>query len=122
MSRSYAKLLDPQTKHAEVWETVEDLWRKHEQTDLGLCLGFRRLYRDNLHRGDSGRARFEDWAEQRFGVPGKLVGLFSWVGGKIEGLPKTLAAMERGDLGYTKVREFVRVRNEVGASPHRERR
>jgi hypothetical protein len=92
-----------------------------------LCLGLRRLFRDQVHRG-TGRSRFVDWVEQKFGIPTKLAGLFSWLGSKLEELPLTLQAMESGDVTYTKLREYVSLatrENEAEwiefASTHRDR-
>jgi len=101
-----AFLLNPSVKHRRVESTVSELWDAHQRTEYGLCLGLRRLYRDQVHRR-KGRARFVDWAEQRFGIPRKLAGTFSWIGSVIEKLPLTMAAMERGEVTYTKVREFM---------------
>jgi hypothetical protein len=107
MPTSLSFLLDPTVKHERVQATITKLWNVRERTNYGLCLGLRRLFRDQVHRG-KGRGRFVDWVEQSFGIPGKLAGLFSWLGSKLEGLPKTLAAMESGELTYTKLREFAK--------------
>ena len=107
MSTPLAFLLDPAVKHERVRATVSRLWQGRERADYGLCLGLRRLYRDQVHRG-KGRGRFVDWVEQRFGIPAKLAGLFSWLGSRLEELPLCLSAMESGELTYTKLREFVK--------------
>jgi len=106
MATSLSFLLDPSVKHGRVEQTVMTLWNGHERAGYGLCLGLRRLFKDRVHRGQA-RARFADWVEQRFGIPAKLAGLFSWLGSRIEELPLTRQAMDRGELTYTKLREFV---------------
>ena len=106
MSTPLAFLLDPSVKHRRVESTVAELWNAHQRAEYGLCLGLRRLFRDQVHRS-KGRARFVDWVEQRFGIPRKLAGTFSWIGSVIEKLPLTRAAMERGEVTYTKVREYM---------------
>ncbi len=108
MPTPLAFLLDPSVRHERVQTTITKLWNVRERTSYGLCLGLRRLYRDQVHRG-KGRSKFVDWAEQRFGIPVKLVALFSWLGSRLEELPFTLAAMESGELTYTKLREFVKL-------------
>ena len=105
---SLSFLLDPAVRHERVQSTVKQLWRGRERASYGLCLGLRRLYRDQVHRGKA-RSRFVDWAELQFGIPGKLVALFSWLGSRLEELPLCLAAMESGELTYTKLREFVKL-------------
>ena len=95
MSASLTFLLDPSVKHDRVRATVSKLWRGRERAEYGLCLGLRRLYRDQVHRG-KGRGRFVDWVEERFGIPAKLAGLFSWLGSRLEGLPLCLSAMRAG--------------------------
>jgi len=99
-------LLDPSVKHGRVEEAVTKLWKSRERAAYGLCLGLRRLYRDQVHRS-RGRARFGDWVEQRFHIPAKLAATFSWIGSRLEELPLTQAAMETGDLTYTKLREYL---------------
>ena len=108
MPTPLAFLLDPAVRHERVRSTITKLWNVRDRASYGLCLGLRRLYRDQVHRG-KGRSRFADWAEQNFGIPAKLAGLFSWLGLRLEELPLTLAAMERGDLTYTKLREFAKL-------------
>jgi len=103
-----AFLLDPATRHAAVAERVRSAWDEVQRGEYVLAVGLRRLYRDQVHRGE-GFARFEDYAERRFGMPQKLARLFSFLGRHLERLPKTRAAMECGALTYTKIREFVRL-------------
>jgi hypothetical protein len=79
-----------------------------QRGEYELSVALRRLYRDNVHR-HGGHARFADWAEHEFGIPGKLADLFCFIGRHLERLPKTRDALERGELGYTKVREFVKL-------------
>ncbi|MHC4858791.1 MAG: hypothetical protein ACYTDY_01720 [Planctomycetota bacterium] len=103
-----AFLLDPATKHASVADRVRDAWAGVQRGEYVLSVGLRRLFRDQVHRGE-GFSRFKDYAERRFGIPGKLADLFSFVGRHLERLPKTRAAMESGELTYTKAREFVKL-------------
>ena len=42
----------------------------------------------------------------KFGIPSKLVRTFSMLGEHLERLPLLVAAMESGEVGYTKAREF----------------
>ena len=51
MSTPLAFLLDPAVKHERVRATVSRLWQGRERADYGLCLGLRRLFRDQVHRG-----------------------------------------------------------------------
>ena len=106
MPLSQTYLLDPSVRHERVDSAVRQLWSSHERSAYGLCLALHRLFRDQVHRG-TGRSRFDVWAEDRYGIPRKLAGLFSWIGSKLEELPLTLAAMEEGEINYTKLREFV---------------
>ncbi|MEN8152280.1 MAG: hypothetical protein ABFS86_20855, partial [Planctomycetota bacterium] len=99
------RLLDPATDHDFVDRCVRDQWGRRERATLYLCVALRRLYRDNVHRA-SACSMFSDYVEQTFGIPGKLAWTFSQLGEHLERLPVTRAAMERGDVGYTKVREF----------------
>jgi len=99
------RLLDPATKHDFIALCVREQWRRFERTQFYLCLALRRLYRDNVHRG-SGFSKFSDYVEATYGIPVKLAWVFSQIGEHLERLPLTRAAMERGDVGYTKVREF----------------
>ena len=104
-------LLDPTLSHDAVQKTVHGAWRAHQRAELDRCLGLRRLFRDNVHRG-RGFAQFSDFAEHEFGIPVKLAWTFSALGKHLERLPRTRAAVEAGEIGYTKVREFMRVATE----------
>ena len=106
MAKPLSFFLDPAVKHAAVVREVDRLWKGIEVSEAALCLGLSRLFRDNLHRGRS-RTRFEDWAHDRFQIPKKLLSIFKWIGGMLSRLPKTLEAMQKGEIRYTKVREFV---------------
>ena len=101
-------LLDPTLSHDVVRETVHGAWRAQQRAEFDVCLGLRRLFRDNVHRG-RGFARFSDFTEHEFGIPVKLAWTFSALGKHLERLPRTRAAVEAGEIGYTKVREFMRV-------------
>ena len=103
-----AIILDPATKHEAVVGRAREAWSGVQHGEYVLSLALRRLYRDQVHRGE-GFSRFTDYAERRFGMPGKLADLFSFLGKHLERLPLTRAAMEAGELTYTKVREFVKL-------------
>ena len=99
---------DRTTPHRAVERLVRQRWGQVQRGEYELCMALRRLYLDNVHRHE-GFARFADYADQHFGIPGKLADLFCFLGRHLERLPKTREALERGDLTYTKAREFVRI-------------
>lgn len=101
-------LLDPTTPHRAVGNLVHRRWAQIQRGEYEVCLALRRLFGDNVHRHE-GFSRFADYAEQRYGIPGKLADLFCFIAGHLARLPKTRAALECGDLTYTKAREFVRI-------------
>lgn len=101
-------VLDPAFPVARVEAAVRADFTAHQRTEYRLCLGLRRLYTANAHRGGA-RASFADWAEQRLGIPSKLASLFSFLGFHFERLPAVRAAVESGALSYTKAREFVAI-------------
>jgi hypothetical protein len=98
-------LLDRAVPLTTVLQRVRKHWRAHQRSEAELCIGLRRLFKDNLHRG-AGRARFSDYIEDEIGMPGKMVWTFSILGRHLERLPLVREAMERGELTYTKAREF----------------
>ena len=101
-------LLDPTTPHRAVGNLVSRRWQQVQNGEYEICIALRRLHRDNVHRHE-GFSRFADYADQKFGIPGKLADLFCFLAGHFERLPKTRAALECGDLTYTKAREFVKI-------------
>ncbi|MEN8151732.1 MAG: hypothetical protein ABFS86_18090 [Planctomycetota bacterium] len=102
---------DRTTPHRAVERLVRRRWGEVQRGEFELCLALRRLYLDNVHR-HAGYARFADYADQEFGIPGKLADLFCFLGRHLERLPMTREALERGDLTYTKAREFVKIATE----------
>jgi hypothetical protein len=104
-------LLDPAVPLDEVQGVVAETWNQVQTGEYRLCLGLRRLFRDNAHRG-SGIAKFTDWAEFAFGIPEKLAGTFSFLGEHLERLPRLRRALEEGEITYTKAREFAAVTDE----------
>jgi len=101
-------VLDRTTPHRAVERLVRRRWGQVQRGEYELCMALRRLYLDNVHRHE-GFARFADYADQRFGIPGKLADLFCFLARHLERLPKTRASLEGGELTYTKAREFVRI-------------
>jgi hypothetical protein len=91
-----------------VLDAVRRCWRRFERAQYALCLALRRLFRDNVHRG-AGYARFDDYAEEELGIPGRLAWTFSLLGRDLEQLPATREALERGEITYTKAREYARI-------------
>ena len=69
-----AVILDPATKHEAVVGRAREAWSGVQHGEYVLSLALRRLYRDQVHRGE-GFSRFTDYAERRFGIPGKLADL-----------------------------------------------
>jgi hypothetical protein len=103
-----SQLLDPSVPHAAVLDAVRRSWRRFDHAQYVLCIALRRLFRDYAHRG-AGYARFDDWAEDELGIPGKLAWTFSLLGRDLERLPRTREALERGEITYTKAREYARM-------------
>ncbi len=103
--------LDPAVPVRRVEEAVAEDWSRLTRSEFRLALGLRRLYRDYAHRRD-GRGRFVDWAEDRFGVPAKLASTFSFLGEHFERLPVLRAAVEAGEVAWTKAREFAALATE----------
>ena len=103
--------LDSAVPVRRVEEAVAEDWRHLGRSEFRLALGLRRLYRDYAHRRD-GRGRFVDWAEDRFGIPAKLASSFSFLGEHFERLPLLRAAVETGEVAWTKAREFAAVATE----------
>jgi hypothetical protein len=103
-----SRLLDPAVPHDLVCDVVRRRWDEVERGQFELCVGLRRLFRDNVHRS-LGFSKFSDYTEFEFGIPEKLAWTFSLLGKDLERLPRTREAVERGDLTYTKVREFARL-------------
>jgi hypothetical protein len=103
-------LLDSGIPTSRVDEEVAEAWLAHGRAAYTLCIGLFRLHRDRVHR-DAGFSRFVDYADFRWGIPVKLAGLFAFLGSHFERLPRTRAAVESGELSYTKAREFVSLAN-----------
>jgi uncharacterized protein YifE (UPF0438 family) len=103
-----SRLLDPAVPHDIVSDVVRRRWSEVERVQFDLCVALRRLFRDNVHRS-KGFSRFSDYTEVEFGIPEKLAWTFSLLGKDFERLPRTREAVERGELTYTKVREFARI-------------
>jgi HNH endonuclease len=98
-------LLNPATSLGRVEAHVRRRWRQRQRVDLDLCLGLRRLFRDNVHRG-KGIGNFATYAEAEFEIPARQVWTFSLLGEHLERLPGLVSAMASGELSYTKAREF----------------
>ena len=101
------QLLDPAFPLNEVFDVVESQWRAHQLSEFEICLGIRRLYRDHFDRGNT-YSRFSTFLEREIGIPEKLAWTFSALGQHFERLPLLADAVARGDLTYTKAREFAR--------------
>jgi hypothetical protein len=99
-------LLDPKTSHGAVADHLRRRWHQVQNGEYEIAIALRRLFEDNLHRHE-GFSRFEDFAESRFGMKDRLAGCFLNLGKHLARLPETRAALEAGDLTYTKAREFV---------------
>ena len=106
--RSPSELLDSGTPLDEVIDTVKRCWGRSQYLEYAVCLGLRRLFRDRAHR-DHVAGNFGEYGEKVFDIPAKLVWTFNFIGKNLERLPKTRAVFEKGDLTYTKVREFAKV-------------
>jgi hypothetical protein len=98
-------LLDPSIPLQQVAAHVRKRWKQHQRVELELCLGLRRLFRDNIHRG-AGLGNFATYAQIKFDIPYKLAWTFSNLGEHLERLPLLVAAMVSGEVTYTKAREF----------------
>lgn len=98
-------LLDPAVPLDRVLTRVRRRWASHQRSEAELCVGLRRLYRDQAHRG-LGRSKFSRYIHAETGMPEKLVWIFMNLGKHFERLPLIREAMERGVLSYTKAREF----------------
>jgi uncharacterized protein YifE (UPF0438 family) len=90
-----------------VCEVVRRRWGGLQRSEYELCVALFRLFRDNVHRS-KGFSKFSDYTEVEFEIPEKLTWTFAYLGRDLGKLPKTRAAVESGELTYTKAREFAR--------------
>lgn len=103
-----SSLLDPSVSHDTVIGVARRSWQRVQYGEYVLSLALWRLRRDQVHRG-KGFSRIQDYAEYLFNIPERLGSLFVVVGRHLERLPLSRAAMERGELTYTKFREYMSI-------------
>ena len=83
-------------------------WRRRETSSVRLADLLEESFRMRDH-AHAGWGRFDDDAEQEFGVPPRQAWTFLHLGQRLRRLPKTRRALLTGTLGYTKAREFASI-------------
>ena len=99
-------LLEPGTHPDVVEAIVMRLVSSSQVREYGLALGYRRLFRDNIHRARDFR-KFGAYAEARLKDSARRASALSFLGKHLERLPKVRKALATHELDWTKAREFV---------------